>query len=156
LPVKVANVPDDIAAKRAQFGLDKANNTIAAGKTPLPVAVVGTVPVDLAGKRTMFAKMNPTGALAPIKPAYDPLSSIRVQATTINVPPPPVVNVAPPAVTVDNQMHADIKASFSLDGVVRELVGKIESAILSSIRIPTSSAGTDGRANHMPPDSYNF
>ena len=29
-------------------------------------------------------------------------------------------------------------------------------AVLSSLHLPTSSAGTDGRANHLPPDSYNF
>ena len=166
LPVKVVEpIPTDLAAKRAQFGLDRQNNAIVAkplhddsrlgiGKAPLPVTIVGTVPVDLADKRAMFAKMNPTSALAPIKPAYDPPTSIRLQAPTVNVPPPPVVNTKVEVAASQVDTKVDVKVTARLDGMLYALAAKIEKMVESSLRIPTSTAGTDGRAQHMPPDAY--
>jgi hypothetical protein len=49
---------------------------------------------------------------------------------------------------------ANVKVDVWLD---TELVAtKIMSQIESALRLPGSSAGADGSANHMPPDSYNF
>ncbi len=51
----------------------------------------------------------------------------------------PVTNVK-----VDVFMDAELVAS------------KIEKMVESALRLPGSSAGSDGSANHMPPNSYNF
>jgi hypothetical protein len=49
---------------------------------------------------------------------------------------------------------ANVKVDVFVDA---ELVAsKIASAFESAFRLPSSSAGADGGANHMPPDSYNF
>lgn len=66
--------------------------------------------------------------------------------------PAPIVNVAAPQVDT----KVDVKVTASLDGIISQLAAKIERMVENSIRIPNSSAGTDGRANHMSPDSYNF
>jgi hypothetical protein len=140
--------------------------------SPLPVKVVSPIPDDLAAKRAQFDKLNPTAApkLPPITVIAPPpkappdylrtspnLAGIGAPAAkpmTVNVAPPPapIVNVAAP--TVDTKV--DVRVTASLDGIVSQLIAKIEKAVESSIRIPTTSAGVDGRANHMAPDSYNF
>jgi hypothetical protein len=40
--------------------------------------------------------------------------------------------------------------------VLYALASKIESMVESALRLPASSSGFDGRANHSEPDSYNF
>ena len=49
---------------------------------------------------------------------------------------------------------SNVKVEVFVDS---ELVAsKIMSAVEAALRLPGSSAGADGSANHMPPDSYNF
>jgi hypothetical protein len=40
--------------------------------------------------------------------------------------------------------------------IAAAIVTRVETMIEGALRLPTSSAGTDGRAQHMPPDSYNL
>lgn len=49
-----------------------------------------------------------------------------------------------------------LKITATLDGILYALGSRIEKMLEPSITLPTSSAGTDGRANHMPPDANNF
>jgi hypothetical protein len=76
------------------------------------------------------AQAAPLGGVGP----YDPLSSVR----------------APQPVTATSNIKVDVYVDSELIG------SRIESAITSALRLPGSSADTDGRANHMPPDAYNF
>ena len=81
--------------------------------------------------------------------AYQPPETLHDRPP---VTAPPVVNVAAPQVDT----KVDVKVTADMSGIMYALAAKIESMVTSAIHLPTSSAGTDGRANHMPPDSYNF
>lgn len=58
-----------------------------------------------------------------------------------------------PNVTI-NPQPVNVKVDVTLASDL--ILSKIESALSAAFTLPHSSAGTDGRANHMPPDSYNF
>ena len=124
--------------------------------TAPPVPGVGDhISDDLAARRALFEKLNPSGLAKP----YDPLSSVHAPASIAS---PPVTINAPITAPVSGDLHATITNNINVTGMVQTIVSEVTakmqgalSGMINAIKgsAMNSAASFDGRSDPTPADS---
>jgi hypothetical protein len=131
LPVKVVGaMPDDLAARRAQF--EKMNPT---GRI---------APIEQVAQNVVSAPMALPGAFNPSTGGPHAMA------------PPGPINVAPPNVSVTAPITATVPTTVtvtaSLDGIVSQLAAKVVSVVMGEVRSVVGALHYDASAHPVYPD----